>query len=128
MPSSLSDLSEGLCPSDSPERSLAGAPCPAPLAWLTRFARSPLLLADESISIRLSDYPASPRSLRGGVTSVGGDEPLVEPLELVLADEVDFDPASFSLPRDADAGAEREAQLLFGRTYVNVDRLLGLRL
>ena len=33
--------SEGLCPSDSPTRALAGTPAiPAPRAWLTRFARS----------------------------------------------------------------------------------------
>src|SRR5688500_2487557 len=28
-------LPDGLRPSDSPTRSLAGAPCPAPFAWLT---------------------------------------------------------------------------------------------
>ena len=33
-------MSEGLRPSGSPTRSRAGAPSPAPLAWLTRFARS----------------------------------------------------------------------------------------
>jgi len=35
-PHGPSFLSEGLRPSDSPTRSLAGTPYPAPFAWLTR--------------------------------------------------------------------------------------------
>ena len=42
--------------------------------------------------------------------------------QLILGSEIDLNPAAFSLPDDADAGAKQKTQLFFGGAGVDVDR------
>src|ERR1700730_8603914 len=47
---------------------------------------------------------------------------LVNPDELILGPEIDLDPAARTVADDADAGAEGEAQPVFRRARVDIDR------
>src|SRR5687767_4752608 len=51
---------------------------------------------------------------------------LVDPVQLVLVAKVDLETAALALADDADAGAQCEAEPLFGGTRVHVFLLFGL--